>query len=157
MAITGKLTTIDLGNRVAGQPQLVEMGEATSQTYGSGWPLKVNASGFLQACVTNDTIFYGFAAAAGQNLATDGAKNARCYKISPDVQFEGTLSHTSVAVSLIGSHVGFQTNASSIAWLDTANATSKFVIRGISARFSAGDSRARVYFSVMPANIQDEI
>lgn len=156
MAITGKLAQFDVGPRLAGMPEIVEMGEATSQTYGVGHPLKVNASGFLQACATNDTVFFGFATRAGQNLATDGIKNASCYKITPNLIFEGTLSHTSAASSLIGSHVGFQTSTST-AFLDTANATQKFVIRGFSQRFAAGDNKARAYFTVMAANIQDVI
>ncbi len=158
MAITGKLAQIDVGRRAAGMPEIIEMGEATSQTYGVGHPLKVNASGYLQACATNDTIFYGFAVTAGQNIATDGAKNARCYKIAPNVEFEGTLSVASWAQSLIGSHVGFQTSTST-AFIDTANATAKFLIRGLSnnSRFAAGDNKPRIYFVVMPANIQDEI
>lgn len=158
MAITGKLAQIDVGPRSYGLPEVVERGEATSQTYGVGHPLKINASGFLQACATNDTVFYGFAVTAGQNLATDAAKNARCYKIAPGVLFEGTLSVASWAESLVGSHVGFQTSTST-AFIDTANATAKFVIRGISTgeRWQAGDNKPRVYITVMNANIQDEI
>lgn len=157
MAITGKLSTIDVGPLSGGQPEIVEMGEATSQTYGVGWPLKVNASGYLQACATNDTIFYGFAVQAGQNLATDGAKNARCFKIKPGHLYEGTLSVASWAQSLIGSHVGFQSSTST-AFIDTANATAKFVIRGLAGdKFTAGDNKPRIYFTVMSANIQDNI
>lgn len=156
MAITGQLKSMDVGPLSAGMPEIVEMGEATSQTYGTGWPLFVNASGFLQACATDATVFYGFAATAGQNLATDGAKNARVFKIAPNRIFEGTLSAASVAQSLIGSHVGWQSSGST-AYLDTANATQKFVLKGIHHKFAAGDNKARVYFTVMNANIQDEI
>lgn len=156
MAITGGLKTIDVGKRQAGMPEIIEKPEATSQTYGVGWPLKINASGFLQACVTADTVFYGFALRAGQNLATDGAKMASCYKIAPNVEFEGTLSVASWAQNLVGSHIGWQSSAST-AFLDTANASQKFVIRDVHHRFTLGDNKPRIYFVVMPANIQDEV
>lgn len=157
MAITGKLSTIDVGPLGAGQPEIVEMGEATSQTYGVGWPLKVNASGYLQACATNDTVFYGFAAQAGQNVATDGAKNARVFKIRPGQVYEGTLSVASWAQSLVGSHVGWQSSTST-AYIDTANGTAKFVIRGLAGdKFVAGDNKPRVYFTVLDGNIQDNV
>ena len=157
MAITGKLSTIDVGPLGAGQPEIVEIGEATSQTHGLGWPLKVNASGYLQACATNDTAFYGFAAQAGQNVAANGAKNARCFKIRVGQVYEGTLSVASWAQSLVGSHVGFQSSAST-AYIDTANGTAKFVIRGLAGdKFAAGDNKPRIFFTVMAANIQDAI
>lgn len=157
MAITGKLAQIDVGKRTAGMPEVDVQGEATSQTYGIGAPVKINASGYIQACATNDTAFWGFAAQAGQNLATNGAKDARVYKIRPGAVFEGTLSVASWDASLIGSHCGFQTSGST-AYLDTANATVKFVIEGLAGpKFTTGDNKPRVYFTVMAANIQDAI
>lgn len=157
MAITGKLASFDVGPLSEGMPEIVQMGEATSQTYGVGAPLKVNASGYLQVCATNDTVFYGFAATAGQNLATDGIKDARCFKIKPGQLYEGTLSVASWAQSLVGSHVGWQSSTST-AFIDTANATAKFVIRGLAGNvFTAGDNKPRIYITVMAANIQDNI
>lgn len=155
-AKTGALAQIDVGPATAGMPQVVVLGEATSQTYGIGAPVFINASGYIQAMATNDTAFYGFAAQAGQNNATDGAVDARVYKINAGTIFEGTLSIASVVQANIGSHVGFQTSGST-AFLDTANATAKFVIVGINDRFTAGDNKPRVYFTVMNANIQDSI
>lgn len=156
MAITGKLTTIDVGPLGAGMPEIVYYPEATSQTGGAGWPIKINASGNAEFMATNNTAFFGFAVNAGQNVATDGAKQCAIYKISPNRIFEGTLSVASVDQTLIGSHVGWQSSTST-AYLDTANATAKFVLRGIKVPFAGGDNKPRVFFTVMAANIQDVI
>lgn len=156
MALTGKLGTIDVGPRQAGMPEIVERPEGSSQTFGVGAPVKLSG-GYIVKCATNDTVFYGFAVVAAQNGASDGAKTSRIYRLAPGHQYEGTLSVASWDQSLVGSHVGFQTSGST-AFIDTANATQKFVIQRLASDlWSAGDNKPRIYFSVMPANIQDEV
>lgn len=139
-------------SRAAGMPEVVELGEATSQTQTLGAPLNINASGVLQENATTGTVIYGFSTKAGQNVATDGAKQAAVYRIVPGTKFEGTLSVTSWADSFIGSEVALQKTSSTwiLATLTSISSLSVARILGpATSQVTAGDSMPPVIFTVL--------
>lgn len=156
MAQTGGVVGITPGQRASGLAYGVDIPEASSQTYTLGAPLTINASGMAAEIASNGTLIFGFAQKAGQNGASDGAKTAKVYKVTPNERFEGALSVTSWDQSLVGSKVAFS-KVSSTWILVTATAVSSIaqcVVLGVSSNWQKADSTPVVIFSVLNADQQ---
>lgn len=141
-------------------PELVDLGEATSQTQTYGAPLNINASGYLQENATNGTVIYGFSAKAGQNGATDGAKTGKAYRVTPGSKWEATLSVTSWDQSFIGSEIALQKASSTwiAATLTSISSLSVARILGpANTRVQAGDSLPPVILSILNAKTEGVI
>lgn len=159
MAVTGSVVGISPGRRSAGMPVCFAQPEATSQTFTLGAPVYLNASGQIQEIAASGTTLFGIAAKAGQNGATDGAKTAQVYKITPDAIFEGTLSVASWDQTWVRSKVGLS-KASSTWMLVTHtdySAAAQCIVRGVSSRWQAGDSKPLVEFTFLNSMIQGEV
>lgn len=156
---TGVVRGITPGSSRDGMPYITDVPEASSQTYKLGAPVLLNASGIVAEIATSGTTLWGIAVKDGQNGASNSAKTAKVYKITPDALFEGTLSVASWDQSLVGSKVGFS-QASSTWFLATGTAVSanaQCVIRGVSSKWAAGDTNPQVIFSVLNSMIQGEV
>ncbi len=160
MAVTWAVRPITPYSRSAGMPELVDLGEATSQTQTIGAPVNINASGYAQENATTGTVVFGIAAKAGQNGATNGAKTAKIYRVVPGSKFEATLSVTSWAQSLIGSEIALQKASSTwiAATLTSISSLSVARILGpANSRVEAGDSMPPVILSFLNANTEGVI
>ena len=158
MAITGGFQTITPSRRSAGFPLLLEVPEASALTHYEGWPMFLSG-GYASSGASNQTLIYGFSAIAGNNGASDGAKTARLYRVTPGAEFEATLSVASWDQSLVGSKVAISV-ISSKAVLVTATALSasaQCVVLGVSSRWGAGDNKPVVFFTVLHADMQGEV
>lgn len=158
---TGNFVGITPGQRSAGFPETVDVPEASSQTYTLGAPVSIDASGNIAEMATNGTLLFGFAAKAGQNGASAGAKTGKVYKIAPNARFEGTLSVTSWDQSYVGSKVALQKASSTwiLATLTSISSIAQAVVLGLAnnSTFAAGDSKPQVIFSILHADIQGEV
>lgn len=160
MAVTWDYQPITPHSRAAGMPEVVYLGEATSQTQTIGAPLNINASGVLQENATNGTVIYGFSVKAGQNVAADGAKEAAVYRVKPGDKFEATLSVTSWDASLIGSEVALQKVSSTWIAATLTSISSLSVARILGAantRVATGDSLPPVIISILNAKTEGVI
>ena len=161
MATTGAIVPLTPGRIWAGLPRAEAMAEASSQTFTLGAPVYLNASGMLQEIAQSALTVYGIAGQAGLNSATDGVRNTRVYKISPDALFEGTLSVASWNISLATSVFGLSKSGSS--WIlvtaPTLSASAQCRVRGLAnnVTFQTGDTNPVVVFSFVNTYIQGEI
>lgn len=133
-----------------------DLKEASVQTFTLGAPVAINASGNIAEMATNASALYGFAARAGQNGASDGAKNAKVLRAAPGQRFRVTLSVTSLAQSHIGSAVALAIASSSwyAATLTAISSIAQLHVVGIAPRFALGDSMPEVIVTVNDDAIQ---
>jgi len=158
MATTWRAQEITPSRRAAGFPALVETPEASALTHFAGHWMFLT-SGYASSGASNQTLIYGFSAIAGGNGASDGAKTARIYRVTPGAEFEATLVVASWDQSLVGSKVALSVVSSKPA-LVTATALSSiaqaFVV-GVSSKVGQGDTNPPVYFTLIHADMQGEV
>jgi len=164
MAQTGKTyVPISPGDRAAGVPKTMGMlPEASAQTYLKGAPVLLS-SGYIREGSSVPQTIRGFARVAGQNLASDGAKNASFYVAETGKHFIGTLgtevltfTHIGIKALLSKSASSWFVNAATAA--TTASASYNCFIDGYdTTRWSIGDTSPEIIFTVIPACIQGEV
>ncbi len=164
MAQAGKkYVAITPASRNAGFPEVAGAGrslyQASSQTYLKGAPVYLNASAVVAEGASYPQTIFGFARAAADNTATDGAKAANIYKAHEGQLFQGTLSGT-WSSSYVGVKAMLTQDSSS--WLikiSTAHSASYNVILQGPApnqNWAAGDSAIEVLFTVLDTKIQGD-
>lgn len=139
----------------AGFPRVEPLAEASVQTYLQGAPV-LNSAGYLTEYTAGGGTLHGFAADAGQNGASAGAKTGRYYRAGGNVRFVGTLNAT-LTQAMIGS-VATLIKASSSWYLETATSVSsdaECVILGPVLPFAVGDTDPLVEFAVLESKIGD--
>lgn len=134
-------------------PELIDVPEASVQTYTLGAPLNIDASGVAaEVAAASAVTLFGFAAKAGQNGASTAAKTAKIYKITPGDRFEGTLSVASWKQELVGSRVALSKISSTfvlVTHTDVSASGQAIVLGPANSNVAAGDQTPPVIFSVL--------
>lgn len=154
MPQTGKSFQAIGPNRIkSGLPGLEHILESANQTYTLGAPVVISA-GYLKEMATDGTAIRGFAARAGQNGATDGAKEAQ-FTPAEGNEFAVTLSAV-LAQTALGAPVALQKASSSWYAVTEATASNSYVghINGWGSDWAIGDTAPVVFISIDPVNIQ---
>ena len=153
---TGKtFVPITPGRIVAGMPELVEIKEASEQTFDRGAPL-VRTGGYAVEMGVNGVLLYGFAAEDGRSGAADGTYSVGVYPARFGRTFVGSLDAT-LTQAMVGSVANLVESASTwyINTADSLSSVAQVVIEGPAEGFAVGDVDPLIYFTVKQAMIEE--
>lgn len=133
----------------------VKIPEASSMTFPRGAPGVVSA-GYLTVVTGNlPQTITGFTRLAGQNGASDGAKNGSVYLCTPGTPWQGTLRDT-LAATHRGAKALISVNSAGSAFLTIVTASSASYnckIEGWESNVAIGDTNPVVTFTVLFSKI----
>src|SRR5574342_240815 len=143
------LQPLEVKGTISGNaPQVITLPEGASQTFLPGAVLTLTA-GYVVEAGADPARVLGVACEPGQNLASNGLKEAKVYIANDDTIFVGNLTNGATAVTDVG--LAYSLVKSTYWHVDKADVTSRIcIIQKLDPRDALGDTQGRVHFIFHP-------